>query len=105
MTIEIVFYTVVAVGVLLMARMLVLDQRLKALVLMNAKIDVLLRHSGISLNPHENLPDDLRQDLLEAIRQGRKLDAVKRYKGATNTELRESKEFIDILEKHVKSDP
>ena len=72
---------------------------------MNAKIDALLRHSGISPNPQENLPDELRQDLLGAIRQGRKLEAVKRYRGATNTGLREAKEFIEVLEKQVKSGP
>ena len=42
--------------------------------------------------------------ILDAIFQGRKLDAVKRYKTASGLGLKESKEFVEDLTQRLKSE-
>ena len=42
--------------------------------------------------------------ILDAIFQGRKLDAVKRYKTASGLGLKESKEFVEDLTQQLKSE-
>ena len=58
-----------------------------------AKIDLLLKHAGITYDPHANVP----QGVVEALRAGRKIEAIRQYRMATGAGLKEAKEFVESL--------
>ena len=45
----------------------------------------------------QQLPPDVVQSIEESIARGQKLDAIKQYRDATGSGLKESKDFIDAL--------
>ncbi len=52
------------------------------------------------------LTDDIRQQILNAIIAGRKIEAIKLYRAATGKGLKEAKDFIDLLvEEMAERDP
>ena len=62
---------------------------------LETKIDLLLQHAGLTYEPLKGVP----QPVIEAIKDGDKILAIKRYREATGTDLRETKQFIDSLER------
>ena len=58
-----------------------------------AKIDLLLKHAGITHDPHANVPPGV----VEALRAGRKIEAIRQYRMATGAGLKEAKEFVESL--------
>ena len=90
----------VIVGGLLVAvfaRMAALEQRLRTLSRLDAKLDALLKHSGISFDPYRDVPPDV----VEALQRGKKIEAIKRHRAATGTGLSEAKEFVEELERRT----
>ncbi len=59
------------------------------------KIDLLLEHAGLTYEPFKGVPEAV----VEALKDGRKILAIKRYREATGTGLKEAKDFIDSLER------
>jgi ribosomal protein L7/L12 len=55
------------------------------------KLDAILKHSGVSFDAFEGLP----AEVLEAVRQGQKIEAIKRYRHATGVGLQEAKDVIE----------
>ena len=52
------------------------------------------------------LTDDVRQQILNALIAGRKIEAIKLYRAATGKGLKEAKDFIDLLvEEMAERDP
>ncbi len=47
------------------------------------------------------LTDDVRQQILNALIAGRKIEAIKLYRAATGKGLKEAKDFIDLLAKEM----
>lgn len=73
----------------------------KALLLnMDRKLDALLKHANIEYKPFGNVPPQV----VEAIRKGNKVTAVKLYKEATGLPLKEAKEYIDNIEGFIVRD-
>lgn len=62
---------------------------------LETKIDLLLEHAGLTYEPFKGVPEAV----VEALKDGRKILAIKRYREATGTGLREAKDFIDSLER------
>ena len=60
---------------------------------LEAKVDLLMKHAGITYDPHANLP----AGVLDAIRAGQKIEAIRLYRQATGVDLKTAKEFIDSL--------
>jgi ribosomal protein L7/L12 len=58
-----------------------------------AKIDLLLKHAGITYDPHANVPPGV----VEALRAGKKIEAIRQYRMATGAGLKEAKEFVESL--------
>ena len=58
-----------------------------------AKIDLLLKHAGLTYDPHANVPPGV----VEALRAGRKIEAIRQYRMATGAGLKEAKEFVESL--------
>ncbi|MBX3177560.1 MAG: ribosomal protein L7/L12 [Candidatus Hydrogenedentes bacterium] len=50
------------------------------------------------------MPEEDAQRMTEAIFAGRKIEAIKIYKEATGTGLKESKEFVEDLERQLRAE-
>lgn len=57
------------------------------------KLDVLLNDAGLQYDPFSDVPEDV----ANAIRSGKKMQAVKLYREATGCDLRKAREEIDDL--------
>ncbi len=66
----------------------------KRLTRLEAKIDLVLKNLGLSYDPLANAP----ADVLEAIRSGQKIEAIKLYRAATGADLAEAKEYVEELQ-------
>lgn len=74
------------------------DQRGPALSRLEAKLDALLKHQGIVFDPYSDVP----VRVAEALRRGKKIEAIKEYRSATGADLREAKEFVEELERRTR---
>ena len=73
----------------------VIRNRLEALSRLDGKVDALLEGSGVELDPFADVPSDV----AEAIRRGKKLQAIKMYRTATRHGLKESKEYVEEIQR------
>ena len=76
---------------LLFNRLSSIERRLNRLSRLDAKVDALLKHAGITFDELHDCPPDVR----EAIDRQEVIPAIKRYRQATGAGLKEAKEFID----------
>lgn len=82
----------IGVGIaLLLIRFSALERRLNRLSRLDAKVDALLKHSGVVFDAFQDVPADVR----EALERGETILAVKRFRQATGADLKEAKEFVD----------
>ena len=58
-----------------------------------AKVDLLLKQAGITYDPHANVPPGV----LDALRAGQKIEAIRVYRQATGVDLKTAKEFVESL--------
>jgi hypothetical protein len=72
-----------------------LEMRIAKLFSVDAKLDILLKHSGLDYDPYKNLP----HEVAEAVQSGKKIEAIKRYREATGVGLKEAKEFIEEIQR------
>jgi ribosomal protein L7/L12 len=61
---------------------------------LEAKVDLLLKNANIKYDPTANVP----ADVVEALRRGAKIEAIKRYRQATGVGLKEAKDFVEALQ-------
>ena len=64
-----------------------------------AKVDMLLRHAGLSFDPVEALPAEVR----EALQAGHTLRAIRQLRRATGASLREAKDVIEEASRRLRS--
>jgi hypothetical protein len=69
----------------------------RALSRVEAKLDALLKHEGIRFDPYADLPPAV----LDALRRGRKIEAIKEYRQASGAGLKEAKEYIEELQRRA----
>ena len=90
----VIFCAALALG-LFGIRLSQIERKINKLSSLDAKLDLLLRHSGVEYDPHKNLPPKV----AEAVQGGRKIEAIKRYREATGVDLREAKAFIEEVQR------
>ena len=84
--------TLMTVGIaLLFIRLAAMERRLNRLSRLDAKVDALLRHSGVEFDPFQGVPADVQ----EALERGETILAIKRLRQSTGVGLKEAKEFVD----------
>jgi ribosomal protein L7/L12 len=83
----------VAMGIRLAAG----EQRLRALSRLEGKVDALLKHQGIRYDPYGEVP----QPVLDALRSGRKIEAIKAYRAATGADLAQAKEYVEEVQRRA----
>jgi hypothetical protein len=72
-----------------------IERRLARLFFVEAKLDILLNHFGLQFDPYKNLPNAV----VEALRSGQTLKAIRSYREATGVTLKEAKDFIDEVQR------
>ena len=78
-------------------RLASIEKRLGRLARLDVKIDLLLRHAGVEYEPYKNLPCDV----VDALRRGNKIQAIKHYREATGIGLKEAKDFIEDVQRRA----
>ena len=76
---------------LLFVRLSAVERRLNRLSRLDAKVDALLKHSGVQFDEYQDVPAEVR----EALERGETILAIRRFRMATGAGLKEAKEFID----------
>lgn len=74
-----------------------LERRVAALSSLNHKIDALLKHAGIEYDPY----GELSEAVIQAIKRGEKIEAIKHYRAATGVGLKEAKESIEEIQRRA----
>ena len=72
-------------------------QHLRALSRLEGKLDALLKHEGVQFDPYSNVAPPV----LDALRRGKKLEAIKEYRAATGVGLKEAKEYVEELQRRA----
>jgi hypothetical protein len=70
------------------------EREARTLSRLERKLDALLKHQGIRFDPYSDLPEPV----LDALRRGKKIEAIKEYRVATGAGLKEAKDFVEELE-------
>jgi hypothetical protein len=73
------------------------EQRLRALSRIDGKLDALLKHQGIRFDPYGDAPPAV----LDALRRGKTIEAIKAYRAATGVDLKEAKEYVDEVRRRA----
>ena len=79
------------------ARIDSIEQRLGALSRLEGKLDAVLKHQGIRFDPYGETPPAV----LDALRRGRTIEAIKAYRLATGVGLKEAKDYVDELRRRA----
>jgi ribosomal protein L7/L12 len=81
----------------IVARMASGGQQGPALSRLEAKLDALLKHQGIQFDPFSDCPPAV----VDALRRGKKIDAIKAYRAATGAGLKEAKDYVEELQRRA----
>lgn len=73
------------------------EHHLRALSRLEAKLDALLKHEGVQFDPYSDVPPPV----LDALRRGKKIEAIKEYRAATGVGLKEAKEYVEELQRRA----
>jgi hypothetical protein len=61
------------------------------------KLDALLKHQGIQFDPYADVPTPV----LDALRRGKKIEAIKAYRVATGAGLKDAKDVVEELQRRA----
>lgn len=89
---------VIAAVALLFTRLRAVENQLTALSRLDAKLDALLKHSGIRFDPYADVPPAV----VEALARGQKIEAIKAYRAARGADLKEAKEFVEEIQRRAR---
>ena len=78
---------------LVFMRIASLERRINRLSRVEAKLDALLKQQGVRFDEFQDVPPGVR----EAIEQGERILAIKRFREARGVDLKEAKEFVDEI--------
>ncbi|HVH25285.1 MAG TPA: ribosomal protein L7/L12 [Vicinamibacterales bacterium] len=74
------------------------DRHSRTLSRLEGKLDALLKHEGIQFDPFSGAPPAV----LDALRRGKKIEAIKAYRAATGADLKEAKDYVEELERRAR---
>ena len=99
---QIAFLSTLIVGVLLVLALLRprrsdIRRQVATLTRIEAKLDLLMKHAGLQYEPYKNVP----HGVVDALQRGEKIEAIKRYREATGTGLKEAKDFIEEVQRRT----
>ena len=74
-----------------------LQRRIGMLSRIEAKVDLLLKQSGVTFDPYANVS----QDIADAVRKGKKIKAIKLYRDQSGGSLKDAKEFVEGVQRRA----
>ena len=83
--------------VLVVVRVMSREQPWRALSRLEAKLDALLKHHGVQFDPYA----DVAPSVLDALRRGKKIEAIKEYRAVSGVGLKEAKEYVEELQRRA----
>jgi len=92
--------SLVVAGIIVAAmvvRIASVERRLRALSRLEVKLDAILKHHGIKFDPYGDVPPPV----VDALRRGKKIDAIKEYRAATGAGLQEAKDFVEEVQRRA----
>ena len=66
---------------------------------LEARLDYLYRHFGLTYAPDSGLPDANTAKMIELVRHNKKIEAIKLHRQLYNTDLATAKEAVEALER------
>ena len=78
-------------------RMATGERQVRALSRLEAKLDALLKHEQIQFDPYSNVPPPV----LDALRRGKKIEAIKEYRLATGAGLKDAKDYVEEVQRRA----
>ena len=85
------FWLVLVIGLLLMAQNLSSNARVSNNSRLERKVDLILSHLG--LDPNQGVD----QEILELVKAGQKIQAIKLYREQTGVGLKDAKDYVEGL--------
>jgi len=79
------------------ARLNGIRSRIAVLSRVEAKLDLLLKQANIKFDPYASVP----LDIVQALREGKKIEAIKLYRQASGVGLKEAKDFVEEVERRA----
>jgi ribosomal protein L7/L12 len=64
---------------------------------LDVKLDLLLKHAGVEYDPYKALPPEV----INALQNGRKIQAIKLYREASGVGLKDAKDFIEDAQRRA----
>lgn len=64
---------------------------------LDAKLDLLLKHAGVEYDPYKALPPEV----IDALQNGQKIQAIKLYRKASGVGLKDAKDFIEDAQRRA----
>jgi ribosomal protein L7/L12 len=62
-----------------------------------AKLDLLLAQAGLKYDPYKDAP----AAVVDALKRGRKIEAIKRYREANPVSLKDAKEYVEGVQRRA----
>ena len=72
-------------------------KRTRMLGRIEAKLDLLMKHANVEFEPYKGLPPDV----VDALKRGEKIEAIKSYRAVAGVGLREAKDFIEDIQRRA----
>jgi ribosomal protein L7/L12 len=79
------------------ARLRAIEARMSALSRVEGKLDLLLQNANLKYDPYANVS----RDVVEALRRGEKINAIKLYRQSSRVGLKEAKDVVEELERRA----
>lgn len=86
-------FLIVVCTLFIQFRLRMIDRRMDRLSRLDAKIDTLLKHAGITFDEFYDVPPGVR----EALEEGKRILAIQRYRELTGAGLVEAKAFTEEI--------
>ena len=64
---------------------------------LDVKLDLLLKHAGVEYDPYNALP----REVINALQNGQKIQAIKLYRKASGVGLKDAKDFIEDAQRRA----
>jgi hypothetical protein len=81
------------------ARLASRERESRTLSRLEGKLDALLKHQGVQFDPYSDLPGPV----VDALRRGKKIEAIKEYRVATGAGLKDAKDLVEELQRRASS--
>jgi hypothetical protein len=72
-------------------------KRTRMLGRIEAKLDLLMKHANIEFEPYKGLPPEV----VDALKRGEKIEAIKSYRSVVGGGLKEAKDFIEDVQRRA----